>query len=70
MPRGFRIETGAIVRNGRAGKGRRWSAFLTVAPDGGIETEGEGAGATPRAALDRAVADLAKQGAFKDEEGA
>ena len=75
MPSGdYRIVTGAIVRNGgaRAGKRRGWRAYLTVEPFGatGEEHEGEGEGETPRAALDRAMADLAEQGVFKEEEAA
>ena len=68
MPRGgFRIETGAIVpvADCRTGKRRGWHAYLTVAPFGAADAELEGEGDTPRAALDRAMADLSNQGAFK-----
>ena len=71
---GYRILTGAVVPavDGSTLEPGGWRAYLTVAPYGEIDKqrEGEGGGNTPRAALDRAMADLAKQGAFKNEGGA
>ena len=60
---------GERVGSSRAGKRPGWRGFLTVAAfDGaGEESEGEGEGATPAAALKAAVDDLARQGAFADE---
>ena len=74
MAAAYRVLTGSVVPavDGRTLKPNGWRAFLTIAPYGEIdnEREGEGEGDTPRAALDRAMADLTNQGAFKNEEAA
>ena len=73
----YRILTGVVSRtveirniDGIALRPSGWRAYLTVEPFGATGEEGEGEGETPRAALDRAMADLAEQGVFKEEEAA